>query len=177
MRPISNARPRGWLLRVVAGLLAVVLVASIVIIVLMARDLRAQDRLDADRRDALSVAEQFALRMDNFAAPSADAYESGIEALLTTKGQADFAQVKPLIAQVYAGAQPQKGQQGKAATGSIALAGVTDLDSDSATVLVAHDSSVTGTGKALHFRWTVSLRKVEGSWLVDGLPPEVAGSQ
>lgn len=177
MTPTSPARHRRrWLLRACAALLAAVLVASTVIIVLMARDLRHQDRLDADRRDALSVAEQFALRMDNFAASSADAYEAGIEKLLTTKGQADFKQVKPLIGQVYAAAQPNKKGEG-AATGEIALAGVTDLGTDSATVLVAHDSAVPGTGKALHFRWTVSLRKVEGRWLVDGLPPEVTGAK
>jgi hypothetical protein len=171
---------RTWLLRASALVLALVLVASVVIAVLMDRKVRAHDRLDADRRDALTAAEQFALRMDDFAAPSVAAYESGIEQLMTTKGKTDFAQYKQVVAPVYNALQPKAKQAKsgvKAPTGSIALAGVSDISSDAATVLVAHDSQITGTGKALHFRWTISLRKVDGSWLVDDLPPEVVGSQ
>jgi hypothetical protein len=118
--------------------------------------------------------------MDNFAAPSVAAYESGIEQLMTTKGKTDFAQYKQVVAPVYNALQPTKKQQQqgvKAPTGSIALAGVSDISSDAATVLVAHDSGVTGTAKQLHFRWTIALRKVDGRWLVDDLPPEVVGTK
>jgi Na+-transporting NADH:ubiquinone oxidoreductase subunit NqrC len=157
----------------VAVLLTVVLVVGAVISVSMHRKNQASARLDADRREAVVVAEQFALRMDDFAAPSATAYDKRIEQLLTTKGKASFAQVKTVIAEVYKAAQPSKG--GAAPTGKIVYAGVSQADDDTATVLVAHDSAIPASTKALHFRWTVELQKINGRWLVDGLPPEVSG--
>ena len=135
---------------------------------------------DSNRSAAVAAAEQFALRMDDFQAESAATYESRIEEMLTTKGKADFAQVKSVIGQVFTATQPtakQAAKGTKAPTGHIVYSGVSDIDSDSATVLVAHDAGVNGSSQSLHFRWTVTLKKIGTKWLVDGLPPEVSGSQ
>jgi len=165
-------------LRAVALGLVIILVIAAYVAIASYRDVRAHDRADSARRAAVVAAEEFALRMDNFQAASATAYTDDVEKLMTTKGRAGFAQVKQVISQVFAAAQPtskalKKGQQ--APTGKIVYAGIGDIDDDSATVLVAHDTSVTNSTKQLHFRWTVELKKVDGRWLVDDLPPEVTG--
>jgi hypothetical protein len=114
----------------------------------------------------ITVAEQFCLRMDAVDASDVDGYKKRVGQLLTTKQKAkfesQFAQFKSL------GLDPKlKG------SGTILASGLSDIDSDSATVLVAHDSSVTdssGTSER-HYRWTVALRKVHGDWLVDDFTP------
>ena len=133
---------------------------------------------DSNRSAAVAAAEQFALRMDDFQAASATAYTDAIKDMMTTKGKADFAQIQQVIGQVFTAARPtgkaaKKGA--KAPTGKIIYVGVSDIDADSATVLVAHDTSVTNSTKQLHFRWTVDLKKVDDKWLVDDVPPEVTG--
>jgi hypothetical protein len=172
--PTTTSR-RAWAIWVSAcAALVAVIVVSLVLGIHDYRGVQSNDRADKSSGQAVDAAKEFALRMDNFAAPSAATYESQIEGMLTTKGKADLDQVKSVMAQVYAAAQPAKSGQ-KAPSGHIVYAGVSDIDSDSATVLVAHDTSVTGSTKQLHFRWTVTLKKIGGTWLVDGLPPEVTG--
>lgn len=172
----STTTPRrAW--AIWAAACAVLIVVIVVGLVIGIRDYRADkstDRADRQRSAATAAAEQFALRMDNFAAPSATIYENRVEAMLTTKGKADLSQVKTVMTQVFTAAQP-KDKTTKAPTGKIVYTGISDIDADSATVLVAHDTTVTGSTKQLHFRWTVNLKKIGNTWLVDGLPPEVTG--
>jgi Mce-associated membrane protein len=155
---------------VVAGLLVVVLVVSVVIAVQRYSDLRAQDRLDDARRDALTAAEQFALRMDALDASNLDAYEKSIEPLLTTKEKTEFRQQFDQFRQLLQQAQKSTDSTSKP-QGKIQLAGVADADSDSANVLVAHDSSGGGNQETLHSRWTLGMRKIGGTWLVDSFVP------
>ena len=121
---------------------------------------------DSERHQVVAVAEQFCLRMDAVDASDVEGYQKRVSQLLTTKQKAkfesQFAQFKSL------GLDPKlKG------TGTILASGLSDIDQDSATVLVAHDSSVTdSTGTTeRHYRWTVALRKVHGDWLVDDFTP------
>ncbi len=180
---MSSSSKRTTALVAIAALLAAEIAGIVAFVVwgLHSRsDASTGTSQDSDRSAAVAAAEQFALRMDDFQAPTADQYQSRIEAMLTTKGKADFAQVKSVIGQVFTATQPtaqQVAKGAKAPTGRIVYAGVSDIDSDSATVLVAHDAGVNGSSKALHFRWTVTLKKIGSAWLVDGLPPEVSGSQ
>lgn len=121
---------------------------------------------DSARHQVVAIAEQFCLRMDAVDASDVDGYKKRVSELLTTKQKAkfesQFAQFKSL------GLDPKlKG------TGTILASGLSDIDQDSATVLVAHDSTVkasTGTTER-HYRWTVALRKVHGDWLVDDFTP------
>jgi hypothetical protein len=121
---------------------------------------------DAERHQVVAVAEQFCLRMDAVDASDVDGYKKRVSELLTTKQKAkfesQFAQFKNL------GLDPKL--KGK---GTILASGLSDIDQDSATVLVAHDSAVTdSTGTTQrHYRWTVALRKVHGDWLVDDFTP------
>ncbi|MCW2783654.1 MAG: hypothetical protein JWP74_171 [Marmoricola sp.] len=109
-----------------------------------------------------AAAEQFALQMDAVNGKDPAAYVNGVSKLVTTKLRTSlktqYAQFQKL------GIEPtQKG------TGTILSSAVADMDDDSATVLIAHDSSVVSPqGTTLsHYRWTVSLRKVGSKWLVD----------
>lgn len=121
---------------------------------------------DSDRRQATAVAEQFALRMDDVDGTDFDGYVAKIEQLLTTKAKTENAKVFDTMGQTYERAKIK-------GTGKVLLSGVAEIDPDSATVLVAHDASVTTTQGDLdhHYRWTVDLVKVDGTWLVDAFTP------
>lgn len=121
---------------------------------------------DSQRHQAVAVAEQFCLRMDNVDGSDPDGYVKSVEELLTTKQKTKFKSEFEEFQKL--GVDPDlKG------TGTILASGLADIDSDSATVLVAHDSAVvakTGTTQR-HYRWTLTLRKVSGRWLVDDFTP------
>lgn len=121
---------------------------------------------DSQRHQAVAAGEQFCLRMDNVDGSDPEGYVKRVAELLTTKQKAKFTSEFSDFQKL--GVEPDlKG------TGTILASGLADIDLDSATVLVAHDSSVvtkTGTTQR-HYRWTVTLRKVSGHWLVDDFTP------
>jgi hypothetical protein len=121
---------------------------------------------DAQRRQATAVAEQFALRMDNVDGTNFDGYVKKIEQLLTTKAKTENAKVFSAMGTSYKAAKIK-------GTGKLLLSGLGDIDQDSATVLVAHDASVTTPQGNLthHYRWNVDLVKVHGRWLVNEFTP------
>ena len=122
--------------------------------------------LQADRRDALDVAEQFALRMDTVDGKDLDGYVEGINQMLTTKARTENVKTFDAMKQSYSTAKVM----GK---GKVVQSGIADIDQDSATVLVAHDADVsTSQGDIKHYyRWTVELVKVDGTWRVDDFTP------
>ncbi|HET7682745.1 MAG TPA: hypothetical protein VFK34_03660 [Marmoricola sp.] len=121
---------------------------------------------DRDRSAALAVTEQFALRMDNIDGKDVKGYTEGVLDLLTTKGKTNFKKQFDALQKV--GVDPKTKGEGKVLATAIA-----EMDDDSATTMVVHDSVVTtsqgSTGR--HYRWTVNLRKVDGDWLVDDFNP------
>lgn len=121
---------------------------------------------DADRRDALAVAEQFALRMDTVDGSDVDGYVEGINEMLTTKARTENVKTFEAMKQSYAAAEVK-------GTGEVLQKGLADIDRDSATVLVAHDADVTTTQGDIehHYRWSVELVKVDGAWRVDDFTP------
>jgi hypothetical protein len=169
----SSRRPASSGLLIVAALTSLVLVAAVVVATLMFLKVRKAEAADRDRAAALTAAEQFALRMDDFKGADLQAYVDSITPLLTTKEKTVFTQQFGAFKQVFEAAQKAAKAAGKTkgGEGRIQLAGVAEADPDSATVLVAHDSTLAGQSQALHFRWTVSMRKVSGKWLVDDFVP------
>jgi Mce-associated membrane protein len=121
---------------------------------------------DTQRHEAQAVAEQFALRMDNIDGTNFDSYVKKIKQLLTTKAKTDNKQVFSVMGKTYQAAKIS-------GSGKIQLSGVGDINSDSATVLVAHDATVkTPQGELVHhYRWNVDLAKIVGKWLVDSFTP------
>ena len=121
---------------------------------------------DSDRHAAVALAEQFCLRMDAIDGSDVDGYKKRVAQLLTTKQKAKFTSQFAEFEKVGV----DKSLKGE---GTILSSGLADIDPDSATVLVVHDSTVKATSGTTerHYRWTVSLRKVHGSWLVDDFTP------
>lgn len=121
---------------------------------------------DRERAEVTAVAEQFTLRMDNVDGTKFDEYVDGIDALLTTKAKAENKGTLESLEQAYRSAEVK-------GTGTVLVAGVSDLSADQATVLVAHDADVTTKQGDIehHYRWAIDLVKVDGDWLVDGFTP------
>lgn len=115
-----------------------------------------------ERAAALQVAEQYSLRMDAIDGADPDGYAKRVKQLLTTKGATSFDKQWAALQQLGM----DKKTQGK---GEVLASAVSDIDPDSATVMVAHDAVITtGSGTTgRHYRWTIELEKVRGTWLVD----------
>lgn len=125
----------------------------------------AEDELEA-RADVVSVAEQFTVAVNNYDSESIDQYQSTVDKLLSTKFQGQFNEaMQDIVTRV---------QQAKMQSeGKVLASGVATIDDDSARVLVVSDASVKTVydQRQRHFRWEVSLVKVDGKWLVDDFSP------
>jgi Mce-associated membrane protein len=164
-RPAPRMSAR--LVRIVSVVLAIVLVLAAGAAVWMALKARSADDQKEDRARAVSVASQFALRVDTFDGKDIEAYSKSIQEMLTTKYKSEFDKQFGPFKQVYEQAQA-------VGTGKVLMAGVASYDDDSATVLVVHDGSVKsklGQSQVRHQRWTVNLVKVRDRWLVDAFTP------
>jgi hypothetical protein len=161
---------RGWIALAVVALTVVVGVGALATLVVghhrsgswfSAGD-SAQVPGETERARVEATAEQFCLRVDQFDGSNPDAYRKSVTAMLTTKYKAEFDKSFQQVEQLGI----QSGQKGQ---GAVKASGIQDLDSDSATVLVAHDNTITSPDGTVqrHHRWVVSLVKVGGKWLVD----------
>jgi hypothetical protein len=121
---------------------------------------------DAERHEVVARAEQFCLRVDAFNGDDPDAYRKQVTPMLTTKYKKSFDTEFDAIEKLGV----QRGQQGK---GKVVVSGISDLDQDSATVLVVHDNTITSSTGTVqrHYRWTIDLAKVDGTWLIDDFTP------
>jgi Mce-associated membrane protein len=139
-----------------------------------------QDALQTQRESAMAQAEQFMLRINTYGPDQLDDagtmpdYRKLVEEVITSKFAADFEKNAPL-------AEATVKQAGLARTAEVFSTGVSAIDSDSATALVA--GSITqsypkkpGSDKRVQtepapFRVQVSLVKIKGTWLVDDFQP------
>ena len=163
-RPALRVRART--VRIVSLVLAVVLVLAAGAAIWLGLKSRNADERQQERASASSVASQFALRMDNVDGTDFDAYIKDINELLTTKAKTENQKTFDAMKQSYETAKVK-------GTGKILVSGISELDDDSATVLVAHDASVKTTQGNIehHYRWTVTVVKVDGKWRVDDFNP------
>ncbi len=163
-RPVLSVRART--LRIVAAALAVVSLAAVVAAVWLGLKSRADHDAEQARAAAANVASQFALRMDKVDGADFDNYISGVNELLTTKAKTKNSEVFDVMKQSYEAAKVT-------GSGKVLLTAVGDSDGDSATVLVVHDADVTTSQGNIehHYRWTVNVVKVKGSWFVDDFSP------
>jgi Mce-associated membrane protein len=157
---------RARTLAVLSAVLLVVLVVATTAAVWFALQVRDHRDAEKERASASTVASQFALRMDKVDGSDFDAYLKGINELLTTKAKTKNEKTFDVLEQSYQAAKVK-------GTGKVLLTAIGDADSDSATVLVVHDADVTTTQGNIehHYRWTVDVVKVNGSWLVDDFSP------
>jgi len=170
--PRSGAAGNPLVSRLVTAALVLLLVVATTFAVLMWRQHRQDASTDADRTDAVNVAEQFTLRLDSFDYRHLDAYSSSVTSLLTDKMKTDFQGSFKGFDAAFKSIQITS-------KGTVLAAGVEDIDPDSATVLVIHDVNVTSKGcvQPPYKRMSVDLRKVKGKWLVDDFKEGVPGCQ
>lgn len=138
-----------------------------------------QDALQSQRESVMAQSEQFMLRINTYGPDLLDGdtmpkYRELVEEVITPKFAADFEKNAPL-------AEATVKQAGLARTAEVFSTGVSVIDSDSATALVA--GSITqsypkspGSDERVQtepapFRVQVTLVKVKGTWLVDDFSP------
>jgi hypothetical protein len=133
-----------------------------------------QDSLQAERDQVGAQAEQFLLRVNTYDPSMLEddgtmpKYRSLVEEVITPKFAADFDQSVSVVEQVVAG-------RGDTVTCQVFSTGVSAIDSDSATALVAGATTSTIPGKdgkePVTFSQPLQLRlqmvKIRGKWLVD----------
>jgi uncharacterized protein HemX len=153
-------------LRGLGAVLAVVLVLALAFASWCWVKTRENQTAERERAAASAVASQFALRMDGVNGTDFDTYIKGVNELLTTKAKTKNQQTFDVLKQSYETAKVK-------GSGKVLLTAVGDSDSDSATVLVVHDADVTTTQGSIehHYRWSVDVVKVNGTWLVDDFNP------
>lgn len=151
---------------VMAIVLASLLVLSVIAgVVLQDKRSEVESSLDV-RRDVVRVAESFTVQVNNYDSKSVDDYQASVSTMLSTKFRAAFDKaLQEIVTQVRDAQMNSEGQ--------VLASGVASLDPDSATVLVVADAEVKTVydTRKRHFRWEVSLVKVDGEWLVDNFTP------
>lgn len=149
-----------------AGVLVLLLVAAVAAGIWgFARLSSAEKEIDA-RADVVRVAEQFAVAVNNFDSNSVDDYRSTVSELLSTKFRGEYDKaMEDIVTSVQEAEMESEGE--------VLASGVATIDDDSARVLVVSDATVKTVfdERQRHFRWEVSLVKVEGKWLVDDFTP------
>ena len=124
---------------------------------------------DQDRAEAVGAAQRFTETWNTFKPNQVSQYINEVSPLLTTKFRTQFNNASQDVIQ---GIQQQRlSSNGKVLTDGddIPLVGIASIDPDSAEVLVASDARRVANGQAVlrHWRWQISLDKVDGKWLVD----------
>jgi len=154
----------------IAGVLAVValvaLVAVVLEIVVLRPDYAAAQADEQARADVVRAAERFTVQVNNYGDSSIDGYESSITPMLSPKFKGEFDKaMQDIVTSVKQAKMSSKGQ--------VLTSAVASVDPDSAQVLVVADANVKTVfdTRARHFRWEVSLVKLDGRWLVDNSPP------
>jgi Mce-associated membrane protein len=139
----------------------------------------SQDSLQRERENAMAQAEQFMLRINTYGPDLLEGdtmpqYRKLVEEVITSKFAADFEQNVPAAEQTVK-------EAGLARTAQVFSTGISAIDADSATALVAgsftnsypkspgSDERVDDT--PLPFRVQVNLLKIKGTWLVDNFTP------
>ncbi|MGZ6738011.1 MAG: hypothetical protein ACXVD4_00920 [Nocardioides sp.] len=185
--PSTGERSGAATFRVVlAGVLVLVLLGSAGTLVwLLAGRRGAADDLQTQREKVMSVAEQFMLRVNTYGPDLLDSngtmpkYRSLVEEVITPKFKSSFEQGVTAAEQTVA-------KVGVARTSKVYAVGVSSIDADSATALVAGEfTSSYPQGKSgsrvddqpAPFRVEVTLVKTDGKWLVDNFDPVTGGSQ
>lgn len=152
------------------GFLALVVILAVVALVLELTSLKGRSeavRSDESARSAVvRAAERFSVQVNNYDVSSVDDYQKSITPLLSPKFKGEFEKaMTDIVSSVKQAKMTSKGE--------VLTSAVASLDPDSAKVLVVSDATVKTVfdSRARHFRWEVSLVKIDGAWLVDDFTP------
>jgi Mce-associated membrane protein len=155
----------------VAGFLGVVVVVCLVLLVLEVSTLRPKAEADQASQDArseaIAAAERFTVQFNTYNSDDLPAYEKSLKSMMSPKFKESF---EKAITQVEASIKQGKVQS----KGQVLKSAVATQDADSAEVLVVSDAAaktIYDPSVARHFRWQISLVKINGRWLVDNYEP------
>ncbi len=158
--------------RLLAYVLAALLVVAVgfgVALTVLGRDASTaavSTQESATRHEVQRVASAFAANVNTYSSKDLEDYEKRVRPLLTEGFEQSFGRaINGLVAQMRTARLESKGE--------VLVTGVSQLDRDSATVLVVADADVqTSAGpRARHFRWRVDLAREDGRWLVNDFEP------
>jgi Mce-associated membrane protein len=167
--------------------LVVALLASAGVLVFLVADRRGEaDDVQADREQVMAQAEQFMLRTGTYGPDLLDdkggmpKYRDLVTEVITPKFATSFDKEAATAEQLVA-------QAGVARKADVFSTGVSVIDSDSATALVAgsftqsfpksKDSDQRVEQEPVPFRMEVTLVKSDGKWLVDDFEPVTEAEQ
>lgn len=114
------------------------------------------------RADVVRAAETFVVQFNTYDTESIDDYAESMNDLLSTSARTAFeSQIEDITTLIS--------ETGLESEGKVLASAVATLDEDSSRVLVVADAEATSQAGPVqrHFRWEVSLVKVDGEWLVD----------
>ena len=121
----------------------------------------------AAQSEVVRAAERFTVQVNTYDAGSMDSYQTAMNSMMSPKFKADYQKVIDQLASTI--------KQAKVSSkGDVLASAVASVDADSAQVLVVSDASVKtiyDPNLARHFRWEVSLVKIDGTWLVNDFTP------
>ena len=139
-----------------------------------------QDDVQREREAVMAQTEQFMLRMGTYGPDLLDAkgampkYRSRVEAVITPKFAVSFQKEASTAEQLVAQAKISR-------QAAVYATGVSSIDEDSATALVAGSFTdsypKTGERDPAPFRFQVDLVKIKGTWLVDDFSPVTGAEQ
>ena len=165
-----DATPRN---RRLATILAALCLLALVALVALVLWLRAQDQeqqdAEQDRIAVLQAAERFTETFNTFTADEAEEYVERVAPLLSTKFRTEFTEGSSDVIEGIEQQQLESSGEVLVDGDSIPLVAVSSIDDDSAEALVVADADRVAGGQQVlrHWRWQVSLVKVDGEWLVD----------
>lgn len=156
-------------LATVLGLLCVLALAGGIALMFWLQN--ETDELDAaedDRIAAMQAAARFTEEWNTFRPSTASTYVERVSPLLTRQFRAEFENAaQDVVDGITRGRLLSKGKVLE--TEGVPIVGIASIDEDSAEVLVVADAPRVSNGQRIvrHWRWQVSLDKVDGAWLVD----------
>ena len=151
------------------ALLVVAAVVLAAVYLVKVRPDHAQDaKLFAARTGALAAGRQAIINLDAISAKTLDADLKRVEAVSTGKFKDLFTKSETTLRDLYP-------RQQTGSTGTIRSAAVVSTDTDSVTLLIASDRSVTDvthkTPVLQTSRWEIVMEKHGGKWLMADLEP------
>ncbi len=176
--PAATAPAAPGFRRVLALVLGLALVTSVGVCVWLLAGRRGEaDDLQQQREQVMAQTRQFLLRMGTYGPDLLDdrgampAYRERVGEVITPKFKASFEKEAGVAEQLVA-------QSRAARVAEVFATGVSDLDPDSATALVAGTFTDTYVvkgdqieGEPVPFRIEVSLVRIDDAWLVDDFTP------
>lgn len=132
----------------------------------------SRDEFADDRQAVITRASDFAVTFNTYSSNDKADYQRRMKPLMTQKYYRDYVKITNVMFQVVKDKNQSSGDV------KVLAAAVDTIDRDSASAIVAVDAAVHRSDSeravARRFRWQISLRKVQGKWLVnqfDGVPP------